>query len=96
MNLGISNVHYNVDEKQGPLYIALRTGHIYIYMPCAQGIYIIYALYGGLYTTIQPSKGGYMWILQEPYSSGVLVKNEYPVYRVCKWDIYIYIYIAAH
>ena len=35
-----------------------------------------------------------MWILQEPYSSGVLVKNEYPVYRVCKWDIYIYIYIS--
>ena len=32
MNLGISNVHYNVDEKQGPLYIALRTGHIYIYL----------------------------------------------------------------
>ena len=26
MNLGISNVHYNVDEKQGPLYIALEGG----------------------------------------------------------------------
>ena len=62
VNLGISNQHCNIDEKEGPLYIALRTGHIYmlqgiyvyiiwhiciyalctgyIYMPCAQGIYL--------------------------------------------------------
>ena len=42
MNLGISNVHYNVDEKQGPLYIALRTGHIYIYICPVHRAYILY------------------------------------------------------
>ena len=36
MNFRISNLHYNIDQKRRPLYIALCTGHIY----GSQGIYM--------------------------------------------------------
>ena len=29
MNFRISNLHYNIDQKKGPLYIALCTGHMH-------------------------------------------------------------------
>ena len=60
MNLGISNVHYNVDEKQGPLYIALRTGHIYIYALCTGHIYYICPVRRAIYDDIALEGGLYV------------------------------------
>ena len=70
MNFRISNLHYNIDQKRTPLYIALCTGHIYICPVHRAYIWIT----GHIYDDI--ALEGKILIFFGLYTSGILTKND--------------------
>ena len=83
-----------------------RYGGQFIYaLPAMAGIYPYICPPWRAYIHIYARHSGHIYAIKQPYNEGYIrfrvgglqgvkwSKIEYPVYRVCKWSIYIYIYI---